>query len=98
MLWLLLWLLQQSWENKFAVPMALRVSFQPLNLCFAYPGFSEQCTQRAQQDNWCYKQDQQNRGTTFCLSMVSTKFTVGCEYFAGTLYYVKKFPSSLTFL
>ena len=58
MLWLLLWLLHQSGENKFSVPMALRVSFQPLNLCLAYSEFSEQCTQREQQDNRCYKQDQ----------------------------------------
>ena len=93
----MLWLLHQSGENKFAVPMAPRVSFQPLSLCLAYPGFNKQCTQCEQQDNWHYKQDQQNRGTAFCLSVLSTKFTAGCEYFADTLHYIKKFPSSLTF-
>ena len=90
-------LLHQLGENKFAVSMAPRVSFQPLSLCLVYPGFSEQGTQCEQQDDWCYKQDQQNRSTTFCLSVLRTRFTVGYEYFAVTLYYIKKFPSSLTF-
>ena len=56
MLWLLLQLLHQPGErlyygchanqekiNMSAAPMAPRVFFQPLSLCLAYPGFSEQC-------------------------------------------------------
>ena len=41
--------------NRSAVPMAPQVFFQPLSLCFAYPGFSKQCEQ---QENWHCEQDQ----------------------------------------
>ena len=40
--------------NVAAVPMAPRVSFQPLNSCLAYPGFSKQCEQ---QYNWHCKHE-----------------------------------------
>ena len=42
--------------NMSAVPTAPRVSFQPLSLSLAYPGFGKQCEQ---QDNWQHEQDQQ---------------------------------------
>ena len=41
-----------------AVPMALRISFQPLSLHLAYPGFNEQSAQREQRDSWPHKQDE----------------------------------------
>ena len=41
------------------VPTAPQVFFQPLSSHLAYPGFSKQCGQCEQQDNWCHKQDQQ---------------------------------------
>ena len=41
-----------------AVPASPRVFFQPLSSCLTYPGFSEQCAQCEQQDNWCCEQDQ----------------------------------------
>ena len=39
-----------------AVPTAPRVSFQPLSLSLAYPGFGKQCEQ---QNNWCHEQDEE---------------------------------------
>ena len=41
-----------------AAPMAPWISFQSLSLHLAYPGFSEQCGQCEQWDNWCHEQDQ----------------------------------------
>ena len=70
MLQLLLWLLHQSGErlcygagasperiNMSAVPMPPGVSFQPLSLCLAYPGFNKQCRECEQQCNWCHEED-----------------------------------------
>ena len=67
MLWLLLWLLHQPGErlcfgccasqeriNVSALPIAPRVSFQPLSSCLAYPGFSKRCEQ---QYNWHCKHE-----------------------------------------
>ena len=45
--------------NVSAVPMAPQVFFQPLGSHLAYPGFSEQCRQCKQQDNWHHEQDDQ---------------------------------------
>ena len=45
--------------NLSAVPTAPRVFFQPLSSSLAYPGFSKQCGQWEQQDNWHHEQDQQ---------------------------------------
>ena len=44
--------------NVSAVSVAPCVFFQPLSSRLAYHGFSEQCTQCEQQDNWCHEQDQ----------------------------------------
>ena len=75
MLWLLLRLLHQPGErlcyggrasqeriNVSTVPTAPApwVSFQPLSQRLAYPGFSEQCRQWEQQDNWHHEQDQRH--------------------------------------
>ena len=35
------WLPCQPGENVSAVPLAPHVSFQPLSLCLAYPGFNK---------------------------------------------------------
>ena len=40
--------------NMSAIPMAPWVSFQPLSLHLVYSGFSKQCRQCKQQDNWCH--------------------------------------------
>ena len=53
--------ISQERINVSAVPMALRVFFQTLSLCLAYPGFSKteiQCLTEIQCDNWHHKQDQ----------------------------------------
>ena len=42
--------------NMSAVPTAPRVSFQPLSLSLAYPGFGKQCEQ---QNNWRHEQDEE---------------------------------------
>ena len=73
MLWLLLQVLHQPGEkllygcrasqetvNLSAVTVAPWVSFQALNWCLAYPGFSEQCELYEWQENWHHKQDQQD--------------------------------------
>ena len=55
-------------EHVSAVPEPPRVSFQPLSLGLADPGFSEQCAQCEQRDNWHHKQDEEqykNTGTYF---------------------------------
>ena len=72
MLWPLLQLLRQPGERLCygcqasqeriklsSVPMAPQVFFQPLSLCLAYPGFSEQCGQCEQRDNWHREQDEE---------------------------------------
>ena len=56
-----LWLPCQSGDsNLSAVTVAPWVSFQALNWCLAYPGFSEQCELYEWQENWHHKQDQQD--------------------------------------
>ena len=56
---LLMWLLHsQERLNVSAVPRAPQVFSQPLSWHLAYTGFSKQCKQCEQQDNWCHKQDQ----------------------------------------
>ena len=45
--------------NVSAIPTAPCVFFQSLSSHLAYPGFSEQCGQCKQRDNWHYEQDQQ---------------------------------------
>ena len=72
MLWLLLQVHQpgeklcygccasQETVNLSAVTVAPWVSFQALNWCLAYPGFSEQCELYEWQENWHHKQDQQD--------------------------------------
>ena len=67
LLWLLLWLLCQPEENKHVCRShgvsRLLPAFQPLSSCLAYPGFSEQCPQYEQQDNWhCEQDEEQNTG------------------------------------
>ena len=67
MLCLLLWLLCQPEENKHVCRShglsRLLPAFQPLSSCLAYPGFSEQCPQYEQQDNWhCEQDEEQNTG------------------------------------
>ena len=49
-------LLCQPGENKCV--SSSYGSFQPLSLCLAYPGLSEQCEQ---QDNWHQEQEQPDR-------------------------------------
>ena len=44
--------------NMSVVPVAPQVSLEPLSSCLAYPGFSEQCGQCEQQDNWHCEQDE----------------------------------------
>ena len=43
----------QEWINHW-------IFFQPLSSHLAYPGFSEQCRQCEQWDNWCCEQGQQD--------------------------------------
>ena len=70
-LWVLLWLLCQPGErlcygclanqeriNMSAGPTAPWISFYLLSSRLAYPGFSEQCGQYKQPDNWHYEQDE----------------------------------------
>ena len=40
------------------IPMAPPVSLQPLSLSLAFTGFSEQCRQCEQQNNWHHEKDQ----------------------------------------
>ena len=60
----MLWLLWHGWAsrerrgNYVCSLTAPRTFFQPLSLSLAYPGFSEQCKQCEQQDNWCHEQDE----------------------------------------
>ena len=58
-----LWLPCQPGENKPGYSSySVCVFFQPLSSGFTYPGFSEQCGQCEQQENWHPEQDQQYRG------------------------------------
>ena len=56
----MLWLLFESRGNKCVCHSYGSLHLLPaLNLSFAYPGFSKQCKQHEQQDNWHHEQDQQ---------------------------------------
>ena len=45
--------------NLSAIPSAPRIFFQPLISHLAYPGFSKQCRECEQRDNWHHQQNQQ---------------------------------------
>ena len=56
-----LWYGCHASQNRISVSAIARapgVSFRPLSQRLAYPGFSEQCGQWLQQDNWRHQQDQ----------------------------------------
>ena len=52
-------ILSQERINMSVVPIAPQVSFQLLSSCLVYAGFSKQCRQCEQRDNWCHGQDEE---------------------------------------
>ena len=65
-----LWYGCQGKTSVSTIARAPGVSFQPLSSRLAYPGFSEQCGQWIQQDDWRHRQDQQY-GCPMCGSKLS---------------------------